>query len=96
MFLAHLVITSLNLCHLPAVIVFFSICATEFILRYAYNRPLRTKHSEIRGTLTQPMKILLSALALNLACLFTRYVNRYYLLTLRLSPNSVPSTGRSN
>jgi hypothetical protein len=56
-------------------ITVYSLCATEFFIRYFKKRPVRLDTGDVmRGTFDRYLKYMSLALAFNTTCLFIRYV----------------------
>lgn len=60
-------------------ITVYSLCATEFFIRYFKKRPVRLDTGDVtRGTFDCYLKYMSLALAFNTTCLFIRYVRICY------------------
>ncbi|TFK73783.1 RTA1-like protein [Pluteus cervinus] len=59
------------------IIIIYSILATEFLVRYAYDKPFTYRTSNTpRGEMTTRIRIMLGALGFNTLCLFIRAIYR--------------------
>ena len=54
------------------IITTYSILATEFLVRYAYDKPIPNREAFKRGVLTMRTKVMLGGLIFNTTCLFIR------------------------
>ena len=60
----------------PVSLTIYAICATEFFLRFFWDKPIReTLKEKSRDSVNTGMKIMIGALVFSTTCLFIRYTN---------------------